>query len=213
MYIKNMFIALKIITSIKTQFMNHQIKNEISNSFDFYLNKYDEVKYPPGHYQDFKEHFSNKNKNVDFKLAMEWKYGHINKKNYPQSHKAIITKSNLKWMEFISIEKALGPRETFHWWHKELGKTAFITAAWITHLIHHKLGVPIIDQHNFRAMHLLTNTGNKTIPSFKRKPSNWDDLQQLSEFIEKLKIIMPTKSLQEIDRFLMMYGKYNPSRR
>ena len=193
--------------------MNEHIKNEIRNSFDIYSNKYDEVKYPPGYYQSLKEIFIIKNKNVDFKLAMEWKYGHISKKNYPKSHKAIIARSNLKWMEFISIENELGPKETFHWWHKELGKSAYITAAWITHLIHHKLGVPIIDQHNFRAMHLLKNKGTKSTPSFKRKPSKWHDIEQLIEFIEQIKIIMPTKSLQEIDRFLMMYGKFNKQKK
>lgn len=196
--------------------MNKQIENEILQSFDFYASKYDEVKYPPEHYQELKDNFTINNKNADFKLAMEWKYGQINKKNYPQAHKDIIAKSNKNWPAFISSGKALIPKETFDWWHGELGKTAFITAAWITHLIHHNSGVPIIDQHNYRAIHLLKNIGNigtKSTPSFKRKPSNWGDIQQLIEFIEQIKIIMPTKSLQEIDRFLMMYGKFNKQKK
>lgn len=39
-----------------------------------------------------------------------------------------------------------------------VGKSVrYITIAFITHLVHHFKGIPIIDQHNFRAMNYFTN--------------------------------------------------------
>jgi hypothetical protein len=49
------------------------------------------------------------------------------------------------------------------------GNKRYITVSFITHLIHHN-EIPIIDQHNFRAMNFLENKFN--LENSKKSPSN-----------------------------------------
>ena len=79
--------------------------------------------------------------------------------------------------------------------------------AFLTHLSHPD-EIPIIDQHNFRAMNYLLNHLGYNSQS-KKKPSNWNDIIQLKDFMnvvcKKIK-----KEHLELDKFLMMYGRSLP---
>ena len=188
--------------------MNKRIKAEILNYFQ-YSNDFDVKKYPLSLYKKFKNQFSSYDKEADIASALKWKYGNSQKSNYPDCHKNIIRRVKKLWIKYIHIEDVFSPDLTFCWWHNELGKTAYITVVWITHLIHHKSGFPIIDQHNFRAMQILKNIGKKDKKKLKKKPSNFRDIQELEDFIAEIRLLFLHKSTMKIDQFLMMYGKKN----
>ncbi len=72
--------------------------------------------------------------------------------------------------------------------------------------------IPIIDQHNFRAMnHYPMRVRNGWLP--KSKPSEFDDLAILSAFMSdtllswKLLDVATVPAKCDLDRFLMMFGK------
>mgnify|MGYP006178047015 CR=1 FL=1 len=90
-------------------------------------------------------------------------------------------------------------------------KTRYITVAYLTHLIHHHANIPIIDQHNFRAMNDLLNKAQGSSFS-KKKPSNWNDILVLKNFMLSLQEYLPQYSFAELDRFLMMFGRYHAVR-
>ncbi len=77
------------------------------------------------------------------------------------------------------------------------GRKGFITIAFITHLVHHKKNLPIIDQHNFRAMNYLS--GNL---QSKKYPSCWYDIEKLTEFITEISKVNKKKR-DDIDKYLM----------
>lgn len=184
-----------------------KIIEKISPIFWEYLNQYNENKYPPGVYAELKETFSNP-ANVekgDIENALKWKYGHYGKSDFTGNNKKIISDVQNAWSDFEkSIEKN-DPETTFNWWNKKLGKNRFITKAFITHLVHHKKGIPIIDQHNFRAMQSLIHDVRNNY-EMKDQPARWNDINRLQDFIGKLTGQMEV-SENDMDRFLMMYGK------
>lgn len=188
--------------------MNKKIEDEILNSYQ-YVNDFDVKKYPLSLYEKFKNQFSRYDKKADIESALKWKYGNSQKINYPECHKNLIRKVKKAWIKYIHIEEVFRQDLTFCWWHNELGKTAYITAVWITHLIHHDAGFPIIDQHNFRAMQILKNIGKKDKKKLKKKPSNYRDIMGLEDFIAEIRTVFPNESTMKIDQFLMMYGKKN----
>ena len=98
--------------------------------------------------------------------------------------------------------------ENFDWWCTKFGKrksTKFITIAFITHLIHNE-EIPIIDQHNYRALNFFTN--NLSLSStFKKRPSNWNDIIKLKQFTDTILPHLNNTNPQDFDKFLMMFGK------
>jgi hypothetical protein len=186
-----------------------KIVNFIHPIFEDCLKNYDFNKYPATAYDSFKESFSTLTlRNNAIWNALVWKWGHWNKNgNFPKHHKQLIQMVESNWPNFAKSQAALNARDTFEWWSIELSsKTRYITVAFITHLVHHDDPLPIIDQHNYRAMNSLTK---RVRPDriFKKKPSNWNDIEQLTEFMIGLKTHMPDRNFGEIDRFLMMYGR------
>lgn len=182
---------------------------EILKVFDCYLNQYDSKKYPLEIYKNAKRSFSSKKPdNTEIANALNWKYGNLGKSNFPKSHELLIREVEKAWKYFADSKAKVSPISTFEWWKERLsnGKTGrFVTIAFITHLVHHSKGVPIIDQHNFRAMNYFTN--NSTLnPSSKKSPSNWEDVENLKEFISEISKGLNRKH-DEIDKFLMMFGK------
>ena len=182
----------------------------INQHFDFFVNQYDENKYPPQIYHTAKKRFSSLSADEEtIKLALEWKWGHINKNNYPKTHKQLITEIINEWENFkkSNAEKKLADKN-FEWWKNKLnGKssTRFITIAFITHLIHNE-EIPIIDQHNYRALNFFTN--NLSLSStFKKRPSNWNDIIKLKQFTDTILPHLNNTNPQDFDKFLMMFGK------
>lgn len=127
------------------------ISERISPIFDQVIGEYDFDKYPPQSYEHFKSTFSSlHHDNDEIENAMKWKWGHWGKTNFPQSHKDLIGEIEGYWPEFVASNDRKNPELTFQWWKGRFRrKTTFISAAFITHLVHHAVPLPIIDQHNF----------------------------------------------------------------
>ena len=182
----------------------------INQHFDFFVKQYDEKKYPPTIYNKAKKSFSSFTADAEtIKLALEWKWGHVNKNNYPKTHKQLITEIINEWENFKkSNAEKKSSIENFDWWCTKFGKrksTRFITIAFITHLIHNE-DIPIIDQHNYRALNFFTN--NLSLSSnFKKRPSNWNDIIKLKEFTDTILPNLNNITPQDFDKFLMMFGK------
>jgi hypothetical protein len=184
-----------------------KVAKTIDPVFDQHLEKYNFDKYPAADYCRYKTSYSSfSNPNTDIHDSLILKWGHIGKKNFPQHQKQLIKDVEKLWPEFLSFEKRNASADTFQWWRKKLPKTSYITVAYITHLVHHGEPLPIIDQHNFRAMnHLLGSI--RSDYTIKKKPSTWDDIAELKLFMVAVLQCLPKRNFGELDRFLMMYGK------
>lgn len=184
-----------------------QINDLIEPIFDQVLAEYSFEKYPAQNYASFQSAFSQGTAtNTDIQQAMAWKWGHWGKPDYPQHHKNLITEIQALWPAYLNLQRPV-PRQTFDWWKEKLArKTTYITEAYITHLVHHAAPLPIIDQHNFRAMnHLLAHVNRDH--RAKKKPSNWTDIENLKCFMSTLVAALPNRSFSELDKFLMMFGR------
>jgi hypothetical protein len=180
------------------------IAGEVQSTYSEHFAQYSYTKYPAQDYQRFKQTFSAFEPDVELDLALLWKWGHWGKTNYPGKQGALITEISALWDEYLKwvgvLADAPSPKDTFHWWSERLGRLRYITSAFLTHLIHPR-DVPIIDQHNFRAMnHLLR------VHQPKKKPSDWSDIAHLKRFLTEA-----TTKLQysesDFDKYLMMYGR------
>jgi hypothetical protein len=189
--------------------MNKKQYLNISKSFDCYVSLYDHNKYPGQIYESAKRSFSSlKSNEGEISDALNWKYGNIGKANYPEAHKRIIKEVANSWQQFVRSTAIKSPEDTFDWWKSRLSKgksSRFVTIAFITHLVHHKKHVPIIDQHNYRAMNYFKNNSVLS-PDAKKNPSNWDDIECLKGFISDISKSLNKKN-NEVDKYLMMFGK------
>lgn len=186
----------------------NQILARIEPIFEQVLGTYDFNKYPASNYEQFKNTFSAfLNPNDEISNAMLWKWGHWGKENYPQSHRNLIAEIKILWPQYVIFSQEYTAKQTFQWWFSHLNRqTTYITVAYITHLVHHMDDLPIVDQHNFRAMNALLGCLRKP-QRIKKKPSNWNDILELKSFMAAINHKLPQRSFSEIDRFLMMYGK------
>ncbi len=182
----------------------------IIQNFEKYVESYDYNKYPKEKYKLAKKSFSTLDVSSEqIRGILNWKYGNVGKSGAPKSHKNIIKRVIIKWPKFLQSTSTKNPEDTFKWWHNALflkKSRPYITVAFLTHLIHSNRRIPIIDQHNYRAMNYLLNNRLK-IDGIKKNPSNWQDIIQLMKFIEKISVINNKKTSDEIDKFLMVYGK------
>lgn len=173
---------------------------------------YDFGKYPAEQYEKFKRAFSENGPTPPIEDALRWKWGHWGKENYPDAHKRLISEVSRNWPDFAASEASSASRNTFEWWSNRLGRrTTYITAAFLTHLVHHSKSLPIIDQHNFRAMNALVAEVRPRHQG-KKKPSSWADIHDLREFLLSVLPNLEGRTLGEFDRFLMMYGRHRALR-
>jgi len=201
-----MIITMEKLTSPRLK----NIKSIVIPIYDHIVNRYDSSKYPESVYNEAVQAFSQKNiKNNQIENALKWKWGHWGKSNFPEDHKKLISLVEDIWPDYTRGRHYTG-KETFDYWRDALVKRhRYITVAFITHLLHPE-EVPIIDQHNFRAMnHLITLSGIEH--DYKKKPSTFDDIKNLKSFLYSLSDVLD-KEIREVDRFLMMYGRYNVPR-
>jgi len=180
--------------------------------FEELLALYDFGKYPAEQYEQFKRDFSEEGRIPPIEGAFRWKWGHWGKGNYPDAHKLLISEVSRSWPDFAASEASGDSRSTFEWWSYRLGRrTTYITVAFLTHLVHHSKSLPIIDQHNFRAMNALVaevRPGHR----WKKKPSSWSDIHSLRAFLLAVLPNLEGRTLGEFDRFLMMYGRHRALR-
>ena len=182
----------------------------INQNFNLFLSQYDLGKYPSEIYETVKNKFSSlKVEEEAIRNALEWKWGHIGKSNYPVSHKELIKDISKAWIKFIlSKHDKSSAKKNFDWWKNNIDNpqsTRFITIAFVIHLIHHE-EIPIIDQHNYRALNFFSNN-LKLSEKFKKKPSKWEDIMMLKQFTDEILPNLSNKNPEDFDKFLMMFGK------
>ncbi len=185
-----------------------QIAESIRPIFDEVSSNYSFEKYPAVPYGRFKAAYAAfETNNHEIHDSLVWKWGHWGKAEFPQAHKNLITEVKGLWPFFLTSGKTRTAQDTFEWWLEKLGRQSrFITVAFITHLVHYRAPLPIIDQHNFRAMnHLLAHVNRDH--RAKKKPSNWTDIENLKCFMSTLVAALPNRSFSELDKFLMMFGR------
>jgi hypothetical protein len=188
--------------------------NSSAPDFENYVVKYDERKFPPSVYDQLRRALRSPLKvtHDDIRGAFIWKFGHTRKTQIPDSHETLISEIQQNWPQ---LSKALnGSTEAvFRRFAASIrGRTPrYITVAFLLHLLRPK-DIPIIDQHNFRAMnHYLRAVRGDWEP--KSKPSTHDDLVALSAFMIGVRSQWETTDAStkptelSLDRFLMMYGK------
>jgi len=190
-----------------------QIAKEIRASFAEYVAKYDTDKYWPVVYQRIRREFRQPQRVLSNTLrdALLWKYGHLGKPAIPQAHELLITQLQRGWPSAV-VALPSAPKDAFDAIGREFGgKTRFITVAFLVHLLHpHK--VPIIDQHNFRAVNAFRAAVRPTW-RIRRRPSRYDDISLLAEFMKSVLTVWRQRapksvpSARNLDKFLMMYGK------
>ncbi len=186
------------------------IAEEVEANYASHRALYSFKKYPAFDYEGFKATFSALAEEADLLAALLWKWGHWGKDDYPSKQKALIGEIESLWPVFrgwaLSAGDQFTPETTFQWWDKRLGRLRYITSAYLTHLIH-PLQVPIIDQHNFRAMNHLWR-----ISSAKKKPSNWGDIVRFKHFLREASERFQRPEA-EFDKYLMMFGRALKPRR
>lgn len=185
-----------------------EISNHILQNKDCELRRYDFNKYPADQYARFRNDFSSLSKEITcIEDAMRWKWGHWLKNNYPTAHQSLVQEIIVGWQQFILSENTRLPETTFNWWHQYFGRsTTFITAAFITHLVHHNTNFPIIDQHNFRSYNQYMSMV-RTPRKAKKMPSSWTDIEALKSFMDEVIIKLPDVDFGTFDRYLMMFGQ------
>lgn len=185
--------------------------------FDHYVARFDEHKYPSAVYENLRSAFETPQavSDDDIRCAIFWKFGHLVKlketSKIPRDHEDLISELQGKWPAFSS-ELAESAYEIFLQLGTALGETRrYITKSFFLHLLRPN-EIPIIDQHNFRALnHYLTTFHDGWRP--RSKPSSYEDLTTLSSFLSEIlstwAMIDPltVPSERELDRFLMMFGK------
>lgn len=165
-------------------------------------------KYPPAAYLSYQRDFSSLLQTAPVSDALLWKYGKAGRSSYTRQYNSVIVDATKAWPKFVSQQT---PEQTFRWWHDQLGRkrTRYITAAYLTHLIEHKRGVPIVDQHNVRASNRLLRQINVPVPATAlwKAPSTWADIESVGQVI---KVIAAETGLSgsDVDRALMMYGAF-----
>lgn len=184
------------------------IAEKIQASFFAVVARYDSTKYPEGAYLESLKAFSVREnvKESDIRQALEWKFGHTGKRNYPDSHKKQISRIAHLW-ESASLTSATTPKALFD--HIRDEGERFVTAAFLTHLSFPDQ-VPIIDQHNFRAMNWFLSSETPGHNS-KKRPSLFADLMQLQTFLTRLMAAcdeIRSPNFRELDKYLMVLGKY-----
>ncbi|HVA39344.1 MAG TPA: hypothetical protein VNF49_01675 [Candidatus Binataceae bacterium] len=178
--------------------------------FDKYVARFNERKYPSAVYEELLRVFGTPQQARDYiGQALHWKYGNFEKENSPTSHKALIKSVQEIWSE-VSFSGLAA--EVFRSLDAKVdGKKRYITVSFLLHLLRPK-EIPIIDQHNFRAMNHYFKTLRREWRS-KSKPSTYNDLTTLSSFLNSIRTRWKTSdkarapSERKLDRFLMMYGK------
>lgn len=170
------------------------------------VKRYDAGKYPLDAYSALRLAFASPTKpnGGDIRRALEWKYGHWVKANYPKAHREVAVQIKRRWSTFRRSDA----ETKFNYWTTSL-KGAYITVTFLIHLLRPR-EFPIVDQHTFRAMNYLL-AGVRSGRSAKKKPSTFDDLKTYAEFFRDLQTFWARRDAtidrSKLDRGLMGYGQ------
>jgi hypothetical protein len=190
-----------------------RIVDKLKFRFGADVDAYDARKYPLDAYDDLLASFASP-KTVsggDIRRALEWKYGHWMKADYPDAHRKMAVRILAMWPKFSRLV-AGAPEAGFHYGMAELKgawSAPYITVIFLLHLL--RPGeVPIMDQHTYRAMNNLIG-GVRSDSRAKKKPSTFADLETYAEFFGELKTFWARSDTNitrpRLDRGLMVYGQ------
>ncbi len=191
-----------------------EIVSRIQPVFDEVADRFDKNKYPPNVYEQALTAFKVPAtvSPAVIRRALLWKYGHLRKTGQiPAAHRALIAEIQRVWPP---MSKALSadPERAFIQINMSCGgRTRFITAAFLVHLVFPRK-VPIIDQHNFRAVNAFLHD-IRPMWLGRTRPSTWSDIVVVGAFMEGVlsawhsQSSTSTPTRQRLDHFLMMYGK------
>ncbi len=190
-----------------------KIIEKIRPVFSIFLGQYDTKKYSPDVYSRILKAFSH-DRNVPrdvLRDALFWKYGHLGKDNIPGTQKRLIAEVQHEWSGLI-LRLSDQPEQAFRILNGAIGgKTRYITVAFLTHLLFPQI-IPIIDQHNFRAVNSLMSAVRPGW-QIRKTPSRYEDIITLDQFMLQVLVaweaqfIHDCPTLRDLDKFLMMYGK------
>lgn len=190
-----------------------EIARAIRPRFAYYADQYDTKKYWPEVYKTVLREFRHPARvgQKSLREAILWKYGHLGKPAIPATHERLIAQLERNWRA-IAAELPKQPADAFAVLDQKFGAgKRFVTVAFLLHLLHPRK-VPIIDQHNFRAVSELMASVR---PGWQRNkhPASYDDLKLVADFMASVLRAMHDHargaafSARELDKFLMMYGK------
>jgi hypothetical protein len=170
--------------------LNNSQKEMINRKIDFFFDeiilKYEENKYDEKEYDRLKCLFENAQdvKKVALRHALMWKYGKKTFETFKRNESHVGTVDLLweKWPIFVKRRLSAGQPQ-FDFLFSNAKKTQYISVAFICHLLSPD-EVPIIDQHNFRALQYFLHD-EKYPENVKMKPNSWDDIQSLKSFIDQ----------------------------
>jgi hypothetical protein len=190
-----------------------QVAKALCPRFVEFASQYDTKKYWPEVYERVRQEFTRPAAVAPstHRDALLWKYGHLGKPAIPPDHERLIAQLQIRWSA-VAVDLPNDPEAVYGALDRAFGgKTRFITVAFLVHLLH-QTTVPIIDQHNFRAVNDLMTSVRPTWKARKR-PSKYADILLVSSFMQavlaawRLRVPESTPSDRELDKFLMMYGK------
>ncbi len=190
-----------------------EIVKAIAPCFRHYVDQYNKKKYQPKVYQRLRRDFRQRGgvTRATLRQALLWKYGHLGKPAIPAAHQAVISQLQRGWRAAAAVLPS-APEDAFLALDKQFGgKTRFITIAFLLHLLHPS-EVPIIDQHNFRAVNALL-AGVRPGWRPRKQPSRYADIMLVAAFMKALRTAWSRRdpaavpSNRRLDKFLMMYGK------
>ena len=175
--------------------------------------RYDAKKYSPIVYDNIRSAFrtpAQVSAGV-LRQALRWKYGHGDKSRIPGSHQRLISDVQRKWPR-LARDLPQSPDLAFAFLLSHLGSsTRFITVAFLVHLVFQE-EIPIIDQHNYRAVNALIRDLRPAWHA-KKKPSRYSDILLVADFMASIigawragdPTTAPTPT--RLDRFLMVRGQ------
>jgi len=190
-----------------------QVVKAIKPRFAEYVSRYDTKKYWPSVYQRVRREFLHPKKLGPDTLreALLWKYGHLGKPAIPPAHERLISQVQKGWLAAVAALPH-SPEAAFAALDQDFGgKTRFITVAFLLHLLNPRK-IPIIDQHNFRAVNALL-IGVRPVWKVRGRPSQYTDILLVASFMEAVLTTWARRAPEsaptgrDLDKFLMMYGK------
>jgi hypothetical protein len=191
-----------------------RIVGKIRPIFKETAQRFDEAKFPPDVYQKVLAAFEEPAlvSAGTLREALLWKYGHLRKRGrIPGAHESLIRQVQQAWPR-LARNLPRDPQQAFAVIAGGVGgPTRFITVAFLVHLSSQDR-VPIIDQHNFRAVNSFVRDVRPPT-RVKKKPSTWSDIALVSGFMDAVlaewarqdQASTPTR--RRLDQFLMRYGK------
>jgi hypothetical protein len=149
----------------------------------------------------------------DLRAALVWKYGHTGKQRFPQQHNALIADLAAMWPE-QAPRPGESPRDALVRWATVVRRPGgprvkIVTVAFLLHLCFPD-DLPILDQHNFRAVCRLMAAVDGRWAWSRTVPTHADDVILVAEFVRGLRAAWSgsaTPDRDRLDRYLMMRGK------